>query len=134
PTLQNAKIDIAVAEAQITETWARHDWLVQAQATGSEQHGFFSGIRYTSRAYGATADLSRVLPTGGTIDLHVSSQYQHSESSIGSATNVTEDWLDTVQGSITQPLLKGRGAYLYDANERKLSLIRDEAVLARRLS
>src|SRR5690349_1340313 len=27
PTLQNAKIDIAVAEAQIAETWERHDWL-----------------------------------------------------------------------------------------------------------
>jgi outer membrane protein len=130
PSLQNAKIDIAVAEAQITETWARHDWLVQAQATGSEQHGFFSGIRYTSRSYGVTGDLSRVLPTGGTIDLHVSSQYQHSESMLGTS----DDWLDTIQGSINQPLLKGRGGELYNANERKLAIIRDEAVLARRLA
>jgi len=134
PALQNAKIDIAVAEAQITETWARHDWLVQAQATGSEQHGFFSGIRYTSRAYGVTGDLSRVLPTGGTIDLHVSSQYQHTESTLGTGTSTSEDWLDTISGSIVQPLFKGRGEDLYNANERKLSLARDSAMLARRLS
>ncbi|HSN26014.1 MAG TPA: TolC family protein [Kofleriaceae bacterium] len=131
PSLQSAKIDIAVAEAQISETFARHDWTVAAQATGSETHGFFSGLTYTSRAYGLTADVSRVLPTGGTVDLHVSSQYQKSESTMFGS---SKDWLDTVSGSITQPLLKGRGAELYDAQERKLSLVRDSAVLARRLA
>jgi outer membrane protein len=75
-----------------------------------------------------------VLPTGGTVDLHVSSQYQHTESSIAGGTNTSEDWLDTISGSITQPLLKGRGSDLYNANERKLSLVRDSAVLARRLA
>ena len=131
PSLQSARIDIAVAEAQITETFARHDWTVQAQGTGSEQHGFFSGLTYTSRAYGLTADVYRVLPTGGTIDLHASSQYQSSTSTMF---GTTKDWIDTVSGSITQPLLKGRGSELYDAPERKLSLVRDSAVLARRLA
>ncbi|MBV8760885.1 MAG: TolC family protein, partial [Deltaproteobacteria bacterium] len=131
PALQSARIDIEVAEAQITETFARHDWTVAAQATGSETHGFFSGLTYTSRAYGLSADVSRVLPTGGTIDLHVSSQYQKSESAMF---GTSKDWIDTVSGSINQPLLKGRGAELYNATERKLSIVRDSAVLARRLA
>src|SRR3954447_22781802 len=35
PALQNAKLDIAIAEARIQQTWARNDWLFKAQATGS---------------------------------------------------------------------------------------------------
>src|SRR5437868_3547275 len=35
PALQNAKLDIAVAEARIQQTWGRNDWLLKAQATGS---------------------------------------------------------------------------------------------------
>ena len=31
PALASAKLDIAIAEAQIAETWARHDWRVGAQ-------------------------------------------------------------------------------------------------------
>src|SRR4051812_28607400 len=35
PALRSAKLDIAIAEARIEETWARNDWLLQAQVKGS---------------------------------------------------------------------------------------------------
>src|SRR5882672_10469414 len=35
PNLQSARIDIAVAEARIQESWARNDWLAQAKLTAS---------------------------------------------------------------------------------------------------
>jgi len=129
PALQNARIDIAVAEAQITETWARHDWLVQAQVSGSKTLSAFAGIALSSEQYGGTADLSRRLPTGGTIDFHVGTGYS---SYSGFGPTPTELWQDTAYGAITQPLFKGRGFWLYDAQEQKAQLSRDVSVLARR--
>jgi outer membrane protein TolC len=130
PALASARIDIAVAEAQISETWVRHDWLVRAQATGNRTLGAFAGIAVQSQAYGMTGDLSRALPTGGTFDLHVGSQYTSSDSSFGNSTL----WQDSISGSITQPIFKGRGQALYDATERKAELSRDAVVLARRIA
>src|SRR5450432_2955560 len=73
PALANAKLDIAVAEAQVAETWARHDWTLGSQITVSKSgSSVFSGIELqgstTATAY---VDISRVLPTGGTIDFKV---------------------------------------------------------------
>src|SRR5262245_40056900 len=39
PSLQNAKIDIAVAEARIQQTWARNDWLIGAQLKANRVNG-----------------------------------------------------------------------------------------------
>jgi outer membrane protein TolC len=129
PSLQNAQIDIAVTEAQIEQTWARRDWLVRAQLSGSEVHSVFSGLQISSRSYGLAADISRVLPTGGTVDLHGETDYQNSQSELGDRTF----WTDTVTASITQPILRGYGSTLYNSNEAKLRLSRDSAVLQRRL-
>ena len=132
PSLQNAKIDIAVAEAQISQTWARHDWTVRAQATGSKQgSAVFSGFTLSSQSSVTVgADISRVLPTGGTIDLHAGTQYSNTDSALGSS----KTWSDAVTASITQPLLKGYGSALYDSTERRIELSRDVSVLARRLA
>src|SRR3954470_10427740 len=43
PNLQAARIDIAVAEARIEQTWARNDWLLQAQLQGSRTTGIVQG-------------------------------------------------------------------------------------------
>ena len=127
PTLQNAKLDIAVAEAQIAETWERHDWTLTAQLSGSHTGaGVFSGIPISSTTnYGLTADISRLLPTGGTVDLHVASQY--SDTGIEIPGFSSSYWNDIVTGSITQPLLKNRGSDYYNASERKATLTRDAA-------
>lgn len=133
PALQNARIDIAVAQAQIAETWARRDWHVQIVASGNKTESFFVGNAISSQQYGIAGDLFRTLPTGGTVDLHVSTQYNESSSSFAGVPQTSKYWLDTVSGSITQPLLKGRGEQLYDAAERKATLVRDSVVLQRRL-
>jgi outer membrane protein TolC len=134
PALANAKLDIAVAEAQIAETWARHDWRIGAQATYAKAgSSVFSGIvlQGTTQAT-VSGDLTRVLPTGGTIGVHVDTQYQKVEASGPFSESTT--WTSDVSGSITQPLLKGYGSALYDAQERRATLSRDVAVLARRLA
>ena len=132
PALQSAKIDIAVAEAQIAETWARRDWTVRAQANGARSGTtIFSGFAIQSSASASIGvDLVRMLPTGGTLDLHAGTQYANTN--LGPTLGDSKYWIDNVTGSITQPLFKGYGSMLYDATERKAELSRDVAVLARR--
>jgi outer membrane protein len=135
PALKSAKLDIAVAEAQIAETWARHDWTVTVVATG--QHtgaAIFSGIPISGTTnYGVTADIARVLPTGGTLDFHASSQYSDTGIAIPGVPT-SSYWNDVASVSLNQPLLKNRGSDYYNALERKADLSRDAAVLARRLA
>jgi outer membrane protein TolC len=129
PALQSAKIDIAVAEARIQETWARNDWFVQAKLAGSRTTSSRLGV---STTFGATADVSRLLPTGGTVALHADSTYSKTTDSIGLFLD-GNSWVDDIGASITQPLLKGRGRQLFDANEQKATLARDVSVLEKRL-
>ena len=132
PALQNAKLDIEVAEAQIEQTWARRDWHLQAQATGSwTQSGLVAGVVLGgSKRFGLTADLTRMIPTGGTVGLHVGSSWSKSDSTFGNS----KYWSDTVALEITQPLLRGYGPDIYNANERRAQISRDAAVLSRRLA
>jgi outer membrane protein TolC len=143
PNLQAARIDIAVAEARIEQTWARNDWLVKAQLTGTRSgesaQGTFT-INDDTRI-GGTADLSRNLPTGGTIDLHAGTRYDRQNVTVNDpttsqpiASGVVTSWTNDFSGSITQPLLRNRGRRLFDANEAKATLARDVTVLARRLA
>ena len=130
PQLKSATLDIDVANAQIQESQAIQDWNIQAQVTGQKTAGFFSGIAIdSSEAYTFSGDLTRQLPTNGTLDLHVSSELSKgSTASFGAYTN----WFNQVSATLTQPLLKGRGKWLYMANEDKAELSHDIAVLARR--
>src|SRR5262245_38414789 len=48
PTLQTAKIDIQIADAQIAQTWERHAWHLQAQGTLNRTLTFFLGEQNTS--------------------------------------------------------------------------------------
>jgi outer membrane protein len=129
PALQNARLDIAIAEARIQQTWARHDWQLRAIAQGS---GLTDGSFVT---FDGSVDLTRALPTGGTVGLHLGSSYQRSEQEIEQVmmTLVNKNWIQEVTGTISQPLLRGRGRALYEANEARAVLSRDAAVLARRL-
>ena len=134
PALQNAKLDIEIAEAQIQQTWSRRDWLLRAQATGSwTQSGLVAGVTPgTSTQFAATADITRMIPTGGTIGLHVGSRYSKVDTDSGLFDQ--ENWSDELSIQATQPLLRGRGRFLYDANEAQARLSRDAAVLQRRLA
>jgi len=134
PALQNAKLDIAVAEARIQQTWARDDWQLRALFQGT---GLSNGDRVQ---FDGTVDLLRALPTGGTVALHGGSSYTRTETEQtvmelpDPITIVTKFWTQTVGGSITQPLLRGRGRAVFEANEVRATLARDVAVLGRRLA
>jgi len=139
PALQSAKLDIAIAEARIQETWARNDWLLQAQLKGSRAYGIIAnGVTVdTDTRFDGTADLSRLLPTGGTVGLHLASNYETSNFHTDTTPRIdgsTTSWIQDISGSITQPLLKGRGRTLFEANEVKATLARDVNVLAKRLA
>jgi outer membrane protein TolC len=144
PNLQAARIDIAVAEARIEQTWARNDWLLQAQLQGSRTTGIVQGPSTVDKddQLNATVDLSRALPTGGTIDLHAGSRWEYSRSHTVfdimdmqlSSTNRVTVWNDDISATITQPLLRNRGRQLFEASEAKATLARDVTVLARRLA
>src|SRR5262249_21429006 len=80
------------------------------------------------------ADVQRTLPTGAIFDVHGNTQYSSTELTIAGTTTTNKSWVDTVTVGITQPLLKGRGRAIFDANEKKAQLSRDVAVLAKRLA
>jgi len=129
PALQSATLDIAVAEARIQQTWARNDWLLQAKLTGSRTADSRFGV---STSLGGSADVSHLLPTGGTVALHIDSTYSKTSGSIGGFLD-GNSWVNNLDASIKQPLLKRRGRDLFDANERRAALARDVTVLAKRL-
>lgn len=130
PALQNARLDIAVAEARIQQTWARNDWLIQARLTGARDTSPNQG---TTTSVGGSIDVTRLLPTGGTVGLHADSTYTRTKDSFQHLFDGTS-WIDDVDAAITQPLLRGRGRMLFEANEARATLARDVTVLARRLA
>jgi outer membrane protein TolC len=135
PSLASAKLDIEIAEARIYQTLARDDWQLAATLQVNSAQGYFSGIvldRSTTVQLGV--DLARPLPTGGTIGLHVGTAYSRSPAFPGSGGGTVVNWADEITGTITQPLLRGRGRSLYEAAERRATLSRDAVVLARRLA
>lgn len=134
PALQSATIDIAIAEAQVAETWQRRDWTLTTQVFGA-----YLGATVTSgllnsptTMYGAIGDLTRTLPTGGIVDFHFGSQYEKTGNSLNGPVE-SRYWNSVITGSLTQPLLRGGGTKLYNAGERKAELVRDAAQLERRL-
>lgn len=135
PSLQTARIDIAIAEARIQQSWARNDWLVQGQLFGSRAEFLTAGLTSTTTRIGGTADLSRALPTGGTVNLHVASTYQETDNSEfpPPLDTVSTLWTDEISGGIVQPLLRGRGRALFEADEARATLARDASVLTTRL-
>jgi len=131
PALQTAKLDIAIAEARIQQTWARNDWQLRGQAQGT---GLTDG---SSVQFNGSLDVSRAFSTGGTVGLHAGSSYSRTETQLPEPidmTLVSKTWIQEVALQVTQPLLRGRGRALFDANEAKATLARDAAVLAKRLA
>ncbi len=131
PALQTAKLDIAIAEAQIQQTWARRDWLLTVEARGAwSGSGIVAGVTEgSSKQFSATADITRMIATGGTIGVHVGTQYTKTDAG---ALGTSEFWSDDVGLTISQPLLRNAGPSLYNANEQRARIGRDVAVLARR--
>jgi outer membrane protein TolC len=133
PSLASAKLDIAIAEARIEQTLGRDDWRIDARLAVNSSQSYFGGIAFDrNTTVQLDVDLSRPLPTGGVVVLHAGQGFARSPSFTGGDT--VNNWSDEVTASITHPLLRGRGRFLYDANERRATLSRDAAVLGRRLA
>lgn len=137
PSLATAQIDIAIAEARIQQTLARDDWQLDAVLSVTSQPQNFGGLAVDrSTTVNLSVDLTRALPTGGTVTLHAGQGYNRANSidfMTGMRGTITT-WNDEVTATIVQPLLRGRGRLLYEANERRAALSRDAAVLGRRLA
>ncbi|NVB79645.1 MAG: TolC family protein [Kofleriaceae bacterium] len=134
PALQTAKLDIEIANAQIQQTWGRHDWFLQLQANGtwSESVPLAGGVAIGSqKTFNVTADITHTIFTGGTFGVHIGTSYLNIDSPDQPLLDQTF-WTDDVSVSFNQPLLRGRGRDVFDANERRARLSRDAAVLARR--
>ena len=134
PDLAAARIDIAIAEAQIEQTYARDDWHIKAVLQVNSSQGYISGVQI-DRATQASlvADVFRVLPTGGTINFHAGTEFSRNPDFITGG-DPTNNWSDDVTIGFTQPLLRGRGRLIYEQFERRAVLSRDAAVLGRRLA
>jgi len=135
PALQNARFDIAIAEARIQQSWGRRDWLLQAKLTGSYGSNVVSDIGQfdSTTSIQGTVGVQRQLSTGGTIGVQVSSDYQRFTFP-NDVSPAVKSWTQQIAASLTQPLLRGRGRELYDANEARATLARDGLVFAKRLA
>ena len=134
PSLASARIDIAIAEARIQQTFARDDWRIRAQLAVDSSQSYFAGMAFDrGTKVQLNTDVSRLLPTGGTITLHAGSTFDRSPS-FSAGGDLTNNWFDEVTGTISQPLLRGRGRVLYEANERRATLSRDASILGKRLA
>ena len=130
PALATAKLDIEIAQAQIEQTWARHDWVVGAQANGSwSESGVVSGVTTgSSTRFDLSGEIAKPLSTGGRLGVRVGTAYSKSKSTLFDS----KYWSDSVALTFSQPLLRGRGGEVFDATERRAILQRDAVTLARR--
>ncbi len=137
PGLAGAKLDIEIAEARIQQTFSRDDWQIQAQLQAQRSTGgFFGGQALDNNInINGTASVFRVLPSGGTLSFNASTNYSDTSfddpmvDSLFGASN----WNHNVTIALTQPLLRGRGRDLYEAAERRATVSRDVAILAKRV-
>ncbi len=134
PSLATATIDVAVAEARIQQTRARDDWRLIAVVNGGRSAGFVGGLALLRNTFaGVTIDATRSFSTGGTLTLRAASQYTRSTSTSPIIPDQS-NWYDEVFVQYNQPLLRNRGRFLFEANERRAALSRDAAALGRRLA
>jgi len=132
PSLATAKLDIEIAEAQIEQTWVRNSWNVGGQANGSwTESGVVSGVAAGStRRFDIGAEITKPLSTGGRIGARAFTSYAKND--VDGTLFDRKFWSDGISVTFSQPLLRGRGSDMFDANERRAHLSRDASVLARR--
>lgn len=137
PGLAGARLDIEIAEARIQQTMSRDDWQIQAQLQAQRSTGGFFGGQALDRNINinGSAGISRVVSTGGTLSFTASSSYNDTSFNdpMADALLGASNWSHNLSVGFAQPLLRGRGRALYDAAERRATLSRDVAVLAKRV-
>jgi outer membrane protein TolC len=138
PSLASAKLDIEIARARIEQTMARDDWQLRATVQAQRSTGgFFSGQQVDqSLFYQHNVDVFRQVSTGGTVTFHTDSTFNSVSFVDPLADNIlgAKNWNHSVNASFVQPLLRGRGKWLWEANERRATLSQDVTVLQRRIA
>jgi len=137
PGLAGARLDLEIAEARIQQTFARDDWQIRATLAVQRSTGGFFGGQAIDRNINenASAEVFRVMPTGGTLRFRAVTNYNSTsfDDAMADALLGADNWRHEVSVSFTQPLLRGRGRQLYDASERRATLSKDVAILAKRV-
>jgi outer membrane protein TolC len=118
PTLASETIDVAIAEAQIRETYGIDEWLVDASANWEshrEEPVRGQGQQITSRDnFSVGAGVTKPLSTGGRVGARLSGNYNRSTLFIdfGGFTGEQkfEVWTPAVSVTFFQPLLRGFGS------------------------
>lgn len=135
PTLATASIDIEIAAAQVEATLGLDDWTVGAglDVTASGDRSAVTDGGGHDLAATLSGDLSRLLPGGATVALHASAGVDNRKSQLTTAgLQDPTTWTDTISGSISQPLMRGRGRAIARSQQILARLNEDAAALTRR--
>ena len=126
PALENARIDVAAADAAVLRASGIDDWMLDATAGwGSTQREEFGINQQDTIRF--DANLTRSLFTGGTLTLHADSNYIKTDSAFSGNTTT---YSDTLTASLIQPLFAGRGRHVARAGIQFQRTSRDIAELA----
>lgn len=123
PSLELARIDIALADAAVLEARGVDDWIVDASLLFSTQRLVDLGLSDLRTRGSADVELSRPLSTGGVVSVGASTGF--SEGVFGQP----DLWSDTIELSVYQPLLRGRGERYARANIALARISRDASAL-----
>ncbi len=128
PALAQASIDIEIAEAEIESARAWADWAVGAQLSATSRSAASGGATQIDQV-ALSGDVSKMISSGGTIGLHADSGWQRSSGGDFPSSN---QFGESITATFDQPLMRGRGRAIVEANERIARLNRDAAAIARR--
>lgn len=128
PTLQQAAIDVDIAKASMYEALGLDDWIFDATGTWSSSRQV--NLNLETDVFFLGGNLSRRLPTGGTVLLHADTSLQ-----TGTLNNAPFDiYQHNISARLDQPLLRDRGRRITYAQRRRAKLVRDAAVLFHRVT
>lgn len=121
PNLESARIDLEVTRAQVVQSLGIEDLLLRATGSYGRQsadsvEGDLIGTNSGSQSE-LGVDISKLLPTGGTVNLHVAGSRRSSEFAFMAA-EFTE-YRSEVSATLNQPLLRGRGKAISYATQRQ---------------
>lgn len=128
PVLAQARIDIEIAEAEIEGARAWADWALAAQLAASSRSAGSGGYTRTDQV-SLSGDLTKTISSGGTLGLHAEGGWQRQGGGDFPSINQVGE---TVSVRFNQPLMRGKGRALLEAQERIARHNRDAAEIARR--
>lgn len=135
PTLEDAAIDVAVAEASIREATGIEDWLLSATGSVFLQRdepveGDFIGSNAVD-VYSTEVSISKLLSTGATVSVTADGQRQRRVLAGIMDPIETTSYNTGITASVSQPLLRGRGEKPTRAARIRAEIAKDAAQLAK---